>query len=91
MNTMTVRYIAGSSITDCPTFIQVNLRGTLELFAVVDERDIPEITVYATKEASSYFTTSGQLVSFNNIVTTLSTSMDYLFSYTTTFNQNISS
>lgn len=56
---MTVKYIAGSSITDCPTFIQVNLRGTLEWFAVVYERDIPEITAYTKTEASSYFTTSG--------------------------------
>ncbi len=52
-----------------------------------------QITSYAKNEPTgiSYFTTSGQLVPFNNIVTTLMTDMSIMFANATAFNQQIDS
>ena len=84
-----------------PLFIQANLRGTLEWFAVVNDSSKTYITSYANPLAGpdviSYFTPSGQTpavttpVPFNNIVTTFMTDMSSLFSSASTFNQDIGS
>ena len=77
-----------------PLFIQANPRGTgTAWFAVVDNTAKSYITNYAKNETIgiNYFTISGQLVLFNNIVTTHMTDMFNLFLDTTTFNQDISS
>jgi surface protein len=84
-----------------PLFIQANLRGTLEWFAVVNDSSKALITSYANPLAGpaviSYFTPSGQTpavttpVPFNNIVTTFMTDMSSLFSSASTFNQDIGS
>jgi surface protein len=99
-NGVTIRHTG--LVTDVPSstplFIQANPRGLLtgpEWFAVVDNSNTAKsaITSYALTNgtSSSYFTTSGQLVPFNNIVTTNMTDMSYMFSNATTFNQDISS
>jgi surface protein len=87
------------SLSSSPTFIQANLRGTLEWFAVVNQSSKTYITNYANGETAgiNYFTPSGQTpavttpVLFNNIVTTFMTDMSSLFDSASTFNDNISS
>jgi surface protein len=79
-----------------PLFIEANPRGTgTAWFAVVNNTATARsyITNYAKNETIgiNYFTISGQLVLFNNIVTTHMTDMFNLFLDTTTFNQDISS
>ena len=67
-----------------PFFIQANPRGTgTELFAVVDNTANTYINAYARDQQTGkdYFTTSGQLVPFNNIVTTHMTNMSNLLGY----------
>jgi surface protein len=73
-----------------PTFIQASPRGFPEWFAVVDNRSREAITNYA-RGVTGPFTHAGQLVPFNNIVTTLMTDMSVLFDGITNFNQNIAS
>jgi surface protein len=91
---------AYNSSTPKPLFILANPRGTLqsgvpqpEYFAVVNDSSKAQITAYAKNQPTgiSYFTTSGQLVPFNNIVTTHMTNMNTLFFFATTFNGDISS
>ena len=93
-NTVTIKY-TNTSIPSVPYFIQASPRGTLEWFAVVDDTSKSMITDYATNLSSgsgcTYFTTSGNVVPFNNIVTTLITTMIGLFQNTSTFNQSIAS
>jgi len=84
-----------SSLSSSPTFIQANMRGTLEWFAVVNDSSKANITSYAKGESSGIttFTPSGQSspVIFNNIVTTFMTDMSSLFASVSVFNQNIAS
>jgi surface protein len=92
-NGITVEYTE-SSISTVPTFIYANPRGTgSEWFAVVDDTSKSEIKSYATTGISSYFTQLGESspVIFNNIVTTLMTNMNVLFSNANTFNELIES
>ncbi len=88
----TLPYISTSTL---PTFIQANLRGTTEWFAVVDQSFKQKIENYANglSDEIMVFTPSGQSspVIFNNIVTTLMTDMNYMFFGATAFNQNIGS
>jgi surface protein len=92
-NGVTVKY-RGAALTTVPLFINANLRGTgSEWFAVVNDTSKSAITDYATSMAPGFnFTNSyGNVVHFNNIVTTLVTSMANLFQSAFTFNQNIGS
>jgi surface protein len=97
-NGVTIRHTG--LVTDVPSstplFIQANPRGTAtEWFAVVDNSGTAKgrIHEYAKDQQTGkdYFTTSGQLVPFNNIVTTNMTDMTIMFSGATAFNQDISS
>jgi surface protein len=101
-NNVTIQYTgtaqavinAFNSSPPSPLFIQANPRGTGdEWFAVVNNSSKDKIMSYANNEQSgiNYFTKSGQLVSFNNIVTTLITDMEYMFGNIRTFNYDISS
>jgi surface protein len=98
-NGFTIKYTGDPSLVTSvtPLFIQANPRGTgSEWFAVVDNSNSSksEITAYANNNgtSSSYFTrTSGQLVPFNNIVTTLMTDMSVLFYAKSSFNSDIES
>jgi surface protein len=97
-NGVTIRYTppVGYTPPSFPLFIQANLRGTAtEWFAVVDNSGTAKgrIHEYAKDQqiGKDYFTTSGQLVPFNNIVTTNMTDMTIMFSGATAFNQDISS
>jgi surface protein len=94
-NGVTVKYVE-SSIATVPTFVYANPRGTgSEWFAVVNDTSLAMITDYAIYLSSgsgrTYFTTSGNVVPFKNIVTTLVTNMSSLFEDAFTFNQNIGS
>ena len=97
-NGVTIRYTppVGYSPPSFPFFIQANPRGTSnEWFAVVDNSNTAKsaITSYAGTNgtSSSYFTTSGQLVPFENIVTTNMTDMSSMFAEANTFNKPIGS
>ena len=100
-NGVTVKY-TDASIPIVPYFIQASPRGTLEWFAVVNDTSKSMITDYANNLSSgsgrTYFTTSGNVVPFNNIVTTLVTDISNMFANMSyglitvlTFNQNIGS
>jgi surface protein len=102
-NGVTIRHTG--VVTDIPSstplFIEANLRGTSELFAVVDNSATPYIGSYAKYRApgfyadsgfgKEYFTKLGQLVPFNNIVTTHITNMYGLFYEVGVFTDNVSS
>lgn len=95
-NNVTIQYTgaAGDVPNNMPRFIEANLRGTgNEWFAVVNDSSKTQITSYAKNEQSgiSYFTTSGKVVPFNNIVTTLMKDMSSMFSNAYQFNQYIDS
>jgi surface protein len=94
-NNVTIQYIPTSIGSSEPAFIQADPRntGSREWFAIVTNASKAQITSYAKNEAAgiSYFTTSGQLVPFKNIVTTLMTDMSSMFANSNTFNQDISS
>ena len=94
-NGVTIKF-KSSAITSSPLFIQANLRGTLEWFAVVNDTSKAMIKDYAKNLSSgsgrNHFTDdSGNVVPFNNIVTTLLTDMSELFHVATTFNEPIDS
>jgi surface protein len=95
-NGITIKY-TGAELTSVPTFIQASPRGTLEWFAVVDNSSLYKIPSYAINmlsgEGRDYFTPPGESspVIFNNIVTTLMTYMDGMFSTAPLFNEDISS
>ena len=91
-NGITLKWIGGAVAS--PTFVQANPRGTgSEWFAVVNNTAKSFINSYAKNQPAgiNYFTSPGGLVPFNNIVTTLMTSMSSTFSNCTTFNQLINS
>jgi len=94
-NNVTIQYTSTSIGISQPVFLQADPRntGSLEWFAVVTNASKAQITSYANNEAAgiSYFTRSGQLVPFKNIVTTLMTDMSSMFANSNTFNQDISS
>ena len=94
-NGVTIKYTRGS-IPSSPYFIQANPRGTgMEWFAVVNNNAKDMITDYATNLSAgsgrSYFTNNGNTVPFNNIVTTLMTSMLRVFENSFLFNEPIAS
>ena len=93
-NGVTIKYM-NASIPSVPYFIQASPRGTLEWFAVVDDSSKSMITNYAINLSSgsgrTYFTTSGNVVPFNNIVTTLVTDISNMFANASAFNQDIGS
>ena len=95
-NGVTIQYTppVGYTPPSFPFFVQANPRGTSnEWFAVVDNSAKSAITSYAGTNgtSSSYFTTSGQLVPFENIVTTHMTDMSSMFKNASAFNQPIGS
>jgi surface protein len=94
-NKVTIQFTLTSIGSSEPAFIQADPRntGSQEWFAVVTNASRNQITSYARNEPGgiSYFTTLGQLVPFNNIVTTLMTDMNNMFNDAQTFNQDISS
>jgi surface protein len=98
-NSETIKYTppVGYVPPPFPFFIQASLRGTPELFAVVDSSNTAKsaITSYAKNEQTGkdYFTKSGQSapIPFNNIVTTLMTDMSSLFTGIPAFNSSIGS
>jgi surface protein len=86
------------SIPSSPFFVEANLRGTPEWFAVVNDTSETIIRNYAknvsqpiTNPAVSPFVVNGNKIPFMNIVTTLITNMVSLFEDATTFNEDISS
>ena len=94
-NNITIQYML-TSIASEPLFIQANPRGTgMEWFAVVTNASKAQITSYAKNEQNgiNYFTKSGQSnpVIFNNIVTTLMTSMNSIFVNASQFDKDIGS
>jgi surface protein len=91
-----------TSLPRSPDFIEANPRGPLEWFAVVDQRSFQQIRNYATERAEGrvgagatvFMRIPGNtstLIPFNNIVTTLMTNMNSLFSGIQNFNENIAS
>ena len=90
-NGVTVKYIGLFSDITGITFTQVNLRGTMEWFAIVNNSSKTAIINYASSGVSVPFTPPGQVspVPFNNIVTTLMTDMSNIFFNNATFNQYI--
>jgi surface protein len=97
-NNVTLKYTL-PEISSSPLFIQTNLRGTLEWFAVVNHFSKETISNYAKPTSLNYasaltiFTPPGQslAVPFNNIVTTLLTDMSDMFSGADAFNSDIGS
>ena len=94
-NGVTIKYTR-SSIPSVPFFIQASPRGTgMEWFAVVNNTSNSMITNYANNVLSgpgrTYFTYLGNVVPFNNIVTTLLTDASSLFNGASAFNQLITS
>ena len=95
-NGVTIQYTLPSIAIE-PRFIQANPRGTgMEWFAVVTNASSNQIRNYALSTGSAistYFTPSEQLdpVPFDNIVTTLMTSMAGIFNNVQAFNKDIGS
>jgi surface protein len=86
------------SIPSSPFFVEANLRGTPEWFAVVNDTSETIIRNYAknvnqpiTNPAVSPFVVNGNKIPFMNIVTTLITNMVSFFEDASTFNEDISS
>ena len=83
--------------TTVPTqyFVQANPRGPMEWFAIVNNSTRTNISSYARNYqlGITFFTPTGQSIPipFNNIVTTLVTTMFVMFSDVTSFNQPIGS
>jgi surface protein len=96
--TTTLSSLSSIPSSPIPLFVQANLRGTLEFFAVVNQSSQENIISYANEDPAgiNYFTPSGlnSAVPFNNIVTTLMTDMSNMFynpNGSTIFNQPIGS
>jgi surface protein len=91
-NGVTIKYKGAALTSMVPLFI--NGTGS-EWFAVVNDTSKSMIQDYANNLSSgsgrTYFTTSGNVVPFNNIVTTLMTDMNSMFSSASTFNEPIGS
>ena len=96
-NEVTVKYVGSTPLTSVPTFLYDDPRdtGTRSWFAVVDDTSKAMITDYAKNLSSgdgrTYFTTAGNVVPFNNIVTTLLTDASSLFLNASSFNEPIDS
>ncbi len=92
---MTIQYVGvASAVTTTPKFIQANLRGSTEWFAVVNQSMKTAISNYASGTDGPFRRDSADpatVVTWNNIVTTLITDMSYLFYNKQTFNQPIAS
>jgi uncharacterized protein (TIGR02145 family) len=93
-NNVTIKW-TGTSVPS-PYFVQANPRGTgMEWFAIVDNTTKENITSYAQNIQSgiTFFTRPSTTtpIPFNNIVTTLVTNMNLIFSSANAFNQNIGS
>jgi surface protein len=93
-NGVTIKYIGNAA--DVPTssalFVQENVRGTVEWFAVVKDGMKNSISAYANGTNAPFI--PGQsipAVPFNNIVTTLMTDMSYMLNNKPTFNHEINS
>ena len=95
LNNGTIKYNGNAADvqTSSALFIQADLRGGVEWFAVIKDDMKSAITAYAQGESSAPFIPSGQTVPvpFNNIVTTLMTTMEDMFYNATNFNQPIGS
>jgi surface protein len=94
-NNVTVKYI-GDPLTSGPKLLYEDPRGNgyKEWFLVVDDSFISTITQYASTGSPSFIYPpqgQGQLITFNNIVTTLMTSMKNMFNGASAFNQPIES
>jgi surface protein len=91
----TIKYIGNPTDvpTSTPRFIEANLRGSMEWFAVVKQDMKTAITNYESNNVPFRRTSTdpATVVPLNNVVTTLMTDMSYLFSGKTTFNQPIAS
>ena len=91
-NGVTIKWI-GTTVPS-PYFVQASPRGTLEWFAIVSDATKSNIRDYALNPTGvTYFTRPGSStpIPFNNIVTSLVTDMSNMFTYATSFNQNIDS
>ncbi len=93
-NGVTIKW-TGTSVPN-PYFVQANPRGTgMEWFAIVNNSTKSNVSNYARNLQSgrNYFTPTGHStpIPFNNIVTTLVTSMNDLLYLTPSFNQFIES
>ena len=90
----TIKYIGPSFESYRPKYMQTNPRGTMEWFAIVNDYHRSYVTQYSLFQTSGTdaFTPPYQsLVPFNNIVTTLMTNMNNMFSGSTQFNEPIGS
>ena len=96
-NGVTIKYNRNANTVpnNMPLFIEADPRntGSNEWFAVVNDSSKQQITSYAKNQQDgiNYFTTSGQLVPFNNIVTTHMIDMSVMFQNASTFNESIES
>ena len=92
-NGVTVKW-TGTTVPN-PRFVQASPRGTLEWFAIVNNTTKSNITDYAKNIQSgrTYFTRpfTTTPIPFNNIVTTLVTDMQNMFTDAHSFNQPIGS
>jgi surface protein len=81
-NGVTIKYNGnGANVpANAARFIQANVRGTTEWFAVIKEGMKYQMQLYAHRNLSAPFTSFGQsAVPFNNIVTTLLTNTNGMF------------
>ena len=91
---MTIQYVGvAAAVTTTPKFIQANLRGSTEWFAVVNQIMKSSITNYESNNVPFRRDSAdpATAVTWNNIVTTLMTNMESLFRDNSTFNQPIGS
>ena len=93
-NGATIKYTGNAANVPASSalFVQENVRGTVEWFAVVKDGMKGDITAY-TAGTNAPFIPIGQTVPvpFNNIVTTLMTDISSTFLNSTSFNQPIGS
>jgi surface protein len=81
-NGVTIKYNGnGANVpANAARFIQANVRGTTEWFAVIKDGMKYQMQLYAHRKISAPFTSYGQsAVPFNNIVTTLLTNTNGMF------------
>ena len=92
-NGISIKWTGGK--VPSPYFIQASPRGTLEWFAIVSDATKSNITYYAKNIQSgrNFFTPQGSSnpIPFNNIVTSLITNMDGMFTSTMFFNHPLGS
>ena len=94
-NGVTIKYTGNPANVPASSalFIQMDVRGTTEWFAVVKDDMKSSINTYSRGGTNAPFIPSGQSVPvpFNNIVTTLMTGMGGMFYAAAAFNQPIGS